>query len=577
MILVNGSDGIGTGWSSKIPNYNPRQIISNIRKLIAKEPMEEMQPFYSGFIGTILPDEPGKYQVKGIIERVDGTTLHVTELPVRTWTQDFKAMLDKMLVPSGKETSAEIKDFQEFHTDTTVKFVIIAEEAKIDQWEKTPKGGLYAKFKLISSISTSNMHAFNTEHQITKYGSPEAILRSFFDLRMEYYEKRKDMLVQKLRRQQAILSNKARFVEEVCSRELVVSSRKKAELLEELKSRGYELFDDKKDGSMPSDDEEGDVEEVEKSLSELAKGYEYLLGMKIWSLTYEKAEELRAQLAERTKELHQLESTEPSTIWSKDLDDIEEALDARDEDIAEAEQDEKKAQNKTAKRQATKQKNAAAAKKRSQQKKNEWISEDEDDSDEDKDFDEVEIVKPASSNRRMPAATTSSKAPAKVLVPKSTAAAKSSAKAAPKPALKAPPKVATKPAPQPTAPVESDEDDDMEISLMDRLKKKNQKTSEESSSSESSKRPSPKSSEETSTKRAKVTKVTKKAPPKPKKKAVDSDEEAEFDFADSDSDMEVAPSAAANRSRRAVRATAKKTYADDSFLDSDDDGSDSDF
>ncbi|KAG7364360.1 DNA topoisomerase [Nitzschia inconspicua] len=580
MILVNGSDGIGTGWSSKIPNYDPRMIITNIRKLMAGEPMVEMQPFYSGFNGEISPDGPGKYQVKGIIERIDATTLEVTELPVRTWTQDFKAMLDTMLVPTGKETSAEIRDFQEFHTDTTVKFVINADEAKIDQWEKIPKGGLYAKFKLISSISTTNMHAFDTDHQIAKYSTPEAILQSFFDLRMEYYHKRKNLMVKKLRRQQAILSNKARFVEEVCSGELVVSSRKKAELLEDLQSRGFGLFDDMKDLSSPSDTEEGsEVEEEETSLSDLAKGYEYLLGMKIWSLTFEKAEELRSQLAERTKELKELENTAPSTIWSKDLDAIEEALDVRDLDIAEAEQDEKKAQKKTAKRQATKQKkadDAAAAKKRNTKKADGWISEDEDGSEDNTTFNDVDINKPTAAACHKPTtkapvmkAATLKKAVA-LTKPPIKVAAKSAPKEAKAPARATVPKL---------APTESENDDDiMEISLMDRLKKKSNVTSKVASSSDSSKRPSPKYSEETSAKRAKVTK--KKADSRSKKKSIESDDEEEFDFADSDSEIGIdvpPPAVAANRSRRAARPTAKKSYVDESFLASDDDGSDSDF
>lgn len=35
MVLVNGADGIGTGWSTKIPNHNPREIVENIRRMIA--------------------------------------------------------------------------------------------------------------------------------------------------------------------------------------------------------------------------------------------------------------------------------------------------------------------------------------------------------------------------------------------------------------------------------------------------------------------------------------------------------------------------------------------------------------
>ena len=31
MVLVNGSEGIGTGWSSQVPNYNPRDLIKYLR------------------------------------------------------------------------------------------------------------------------------------------------------------------------------------------------------------------------------------------------------------------------------------------------------------------------------------------------------------------------------------------------------------------------------------------------------------------------------------------------------------------------------------------------------------------
>jgi hypothetical protein len=49
MVLVNGSEGIGTGWSSYVPNYNPRDIIANLKRLLKDEPVEPMDPWYKGF------------------------------------------------------------------------------------------------------------------------------------------------------------------------------------------------------------------------------------------------------------------------------------------------------------------------------------------------------------------------------------------------------------------------------------------------------------------------------------------------------------------------------------------------
>lgn len=74
MVLVNGAEGIGTGWSTYIPNYNPRDIIANLRRLLAGEAVQPMQPWYRGFKGTIqetLSKTAGKsYSVYGTIAQV---------------------------------------------------------------------------------------------------------------------------------------------------------------------------------------------------------------------------------------------------------------------------------------------------------------------------------------------------------------------------------------------------------------------------------------------------------------------------------------------------------------------------
>jgi len=53
MSLVNGAEGIGTGWSTFIPQHDPRQIVRNIRNLMQGKELETMHPWYKGFMGTI--------------------------------------------------------------------------------------------------------------------------------------------------------------------------------------------------------------------------------------------------------------------------------------------------------------------------------------------------------------------------------------------------------------------------------------------------------------------------------------------------------------------------------------------
>lgn len=112
MVLVNGSEGIGTGWSSFVPNYNPVDIIRNIRHLLNDEPMEAMHPWYKGFIGSIeknVVKDTGSYTVSGNIEEVDENTIRITELPIRKWTQDYKEFLESVSADNDKSTDPFIK------------------------------------------------------------------------------------------------------------------------------------------------------------------------------------------------------------------------------------------------------------------------------------------------------------------------------------------------------------------------------------------------------------------------------------------------------------------------------------
>lgn len=105
-VLVNGSEGIGTGWSSYVPNYNPRDIIRNVRRMLDGETMLPMDPWYRGFSGTIektATKEGGTtYTISGIIEEVSDTTLRIVELPVRRWTSDYKDFLDSVTRVASK-------------------------------------------------------------------------------------------------------------------------------------------------------------------------------------------------------------------------------------------------------------------------------------------------------------------------------------------------------------------------------------------------------------------------------------------------------------------------------------------
>ena len=96
--------GIGTGWSTKIPNYNPRDVAENVRRLIKDEPLKKMTPWYRGFEGEITSLDSGtRIVVHGEISTLSNNRVQITELPIRTWTQTFKEnVLEALLHGSDK-------------------------------------------------------------------------------------------------------------------------------------------------------------------------------------------------------------------------------------------------------------------------------------------------------------------------------------------------------------------------------------------------------------------------------------------------------------------------------------------
>jgi DNA topoisomerase-2 len=108
MILVNGSKGIGTGFSTDVASYNPLTLIDNILMALDNETLclpydcEQMIPYYEGFKGSIVPlnsDGCRKYLIKGAYEKINDNSIRVTELPIGYWTDDFKQHLENLITP----------------------------------------------------------------------------------------------------------------------------------------------------------------------------------------------------------------------------------------------------------------------------------------------------------------------------------------------------------------------------------------------------------------------------------------------------------------------------------------------
>lgn len=334
MILVNGGLGIGTGFSTNIPNHNPTDIITECRKIINaidKEgsiknkddvrmlytiidnvALESMTPYYLGFKGLIVPDKEGTYLSYGVFRWLDDTTVEITELPIGVWTDDYKEFLVGLI----QNNHPIIKDFESHYTDKSVHFVLKLYPGVRAGIEAT----FDTEFKLVSpkNLNMNNIHLYNHEGRIQKYKDSGEILREWSKVRLLKYYERKNFLIKKMEAHFAMLSAKVRFIQEIVESTLDVMNKKSKVLDEELKAKGYPMLSEQIENENEEREETKDDIVVKAVLD-----YTYLTKMPIHHLTFEKKQALEKEANKLEMEIKTLKEKALHTIWNEELDALE--------------------------------------------------------------------------------------------------------------------------------------------------------------------------------------------------------------------------------------------------------------
>jgi DNA topoisomerase-2 len=354
-LILDGSIGIGTGYSSSIYSYNPVAVIANMRAYLRGEPMTDMHPWYRGYKGKIICLGKNKYITIGEYMRTGPDSIKITELPVgakncKSFVQ-YKEFLESLLDETVKtqtlekpktkttkttrttkakatkstETAASkdddssksamfktsvIKDFYVEREDdinfvVSIQFkdgILDSELANNDnyQFEK--------KLKLAYAFSTTNMHAFTCDGSIKKFNSPEAILEEFMTVRLTYYEKRRLYWIERYKFDYGKASAKYRFITEIMDETLDIRRQKRARVDAMLETRNppYPKYSAK----------------VEDANNQDKIGYDYLLHMYVESFTEETLEKLRKEQDHLYEQYTKLESQTNKDVWIEDLDKL---------------------------------------------------------------------------------------------------------------------------------------------------------------------------------------------------------------------------------------------------------------
>lgn len=314
MILVNGSIGIGTGFSTLVPPHDPLVIIRNLIHLMDGEEIEKMQPWFRGFQGEVSykgVNENGYelYMNRGKYEIVDDSTIRITELPIGKWTSKYKSWLETLMNDKdedGKPNKYVVTNIQDHSTDRTVNILVKFKRGMVEEMNSRNEVDEVLKLQETKNCSYSNMHLYNSRGVIAKYDTAEDILKEFYVIRLAYYMRRKEYLLRVLRKELDIYESKIRFIREFISGEIQIIQKEDEEIQQQLEERGYPKF--------------GDEEDTEKM------NYNYLMFMRIQSLTKKKIEELERLHENKLAEYQRLESKTEKDLWKDDLYELREMI-----------------------------------------------------------------------------------------------------------------------------------------------------------------------------------------------------------------------------------------------------------
>ena len=305
---------------AQIMCYNPKQIIEYLEAIINGVDIEkrkclQVDPFYRGFNGTIklLDNEKSKkkYIIKGVYSVIGKDKIKITELPVGTWTQDYKEYLESIVASNNKERDRDkskktktvefmIKDYTNMSTDTTVEFTVTLLPGSLDKLlsEKQDDNinGIERAFKLYTTQSTSNMHLFDSNEKLKQYTSVELIIEDYYHIRYSYYQKRKEYLITKLGNELKILSNKAKYIKCVLDDDIDLRKKTREQIYNIMKSHKFDVGDD--------------------------DSYNYLIKMPMDSVSEENVNKLMKEHDNKEQELESVKMNTVENVWLKELSEL---------------------------------------------------------------------------------------------------------------------------------------------------------------------------------------------------------------------------------------------------------------
>lgn len=289
-VLINGGSGIAVGFASNILNRDIKVIIEACQKLLLDKNITTIKPHLNGFLGEYIQDteNPKRWIIRGKFQRVNTTTVKITELPPSLTYEKYEEILDKLV---DNKDIVSYDDNCKDNIDYTIKFTR-ADLEKLDDDK-------LVKLLKLEESETENFTTLDENGKLKIFERVDDIIKYFVNFRLGYYQKRKDFLLNKMTNELKLLGNRGRFIKLILDGKIEVNNKLKIEILNQIESFNLDKID-------------GD--------------YDYLLRMPIYSLTREMFEKIKEDFKSKKEEIEKLKSIDPKDMYLEDLSELKKKI-----------------------------------------------------------------------------------------------------------------------------------------------------------------------------------------------------------------------------------------------------------
>ena len=288
LLLINGSEGIATGFAQKILPRNPLKVIQCIEEYIKTGKVNEslLTPWFRGFKGKVsVGSNPGQFIIEGCIEKISLSKLRITEIPVSYQLESYINVLDDLV------DSKTIKEYEDLSEDDNFLFEVTMDSKTL----KLEEDKILELLKLKKPV-TENYTCINELNRVEEYTSAKEILLHYMDIKVQYTEQRKHTNIADMQDELEVLKSKYFFVKAILEETILINNRKIQDIELELDNHpNIKRVDDK---------------------------YDYLLNMKITNLTEDMFLKLKEEIKQKKTKYDEYKETPSIELYIRDIESI---------------------------------------------------------------------------------------------------------------------------------------------------------------------------------------------------------------------------------------------------------------